>query len=124
MAYMPSCCVVLVSHAFGKANREQGYIIDVFGPGYDAAEEMGLLPAIKDFAYRPEEASLVDEHGRRRAGLPYELVAAASTRCVTAASRCSLCTARPIRACLLTPVLRLARLPVVSHYVGTVLASR
>lgn len=54
--------------------REQGYIIDIFGRGYDAAEAMGLLPAMKDLAYRLEGASLVDEHGRRRAGLPYALV--------------------------------------------------
>jgi 2-polyprenyl-6-methoxyphenol hydroxylase-like FAD-dependent oxidoreductase len=67
--------VVLLERCRGP--REQGYIIDVFGPGYDAAEAMGLLPAMNGLAYRPKGASLVDEHGRRRAGLPYELVAEA-----------------------------------------------
>jgi 2-polyprenyl-6-methoxyphenol hydroxylase-like FAD-dependent oxidoreductase len=67
--------VVLLERCHGP--RKQGYIIDVFGPGYDAAEAMGLLPAMKDFAYRFEGASLVDEYGRRRASLPYALVAEA-----------------------------------------------
>ncbi len=49
--------------------RLQGYMIDFFGPGYDTAEAMGLMPAIEDVAYRIEEASLVDERGRRRAGV-------------------------------------------------------
>jgi 2-polyprenyl-6-methoxyphenol hydroxylase-like FAD-dependent oxidoreductase len=51
--------------------RSQGYMIDFFGPGYDAAEAMGLLPAIDGVAYSVDEVSLVDEHGRRRAGVPY-----------------------------------------------------
>lgn len=67
--------VVLLERSHGP--REQGYIIDIFGPGYDAAEAMGLLPTMKDFAYRPDGASLVDEYGHQRAGLPYALVAEA-----------------------------------------------
>lgn len=49
--------------------RLQGYMIDFFGPGYDTADAMGLLPAIDDVAYRIEEANLVDERGRRRAAV-------------------------------------------------------
>ncbi|MFZ3306793.1 MAG: FAD-dependent monooxygenase [Mycobacterium sp.] len=59
--------VVLLERSAGP--RSQGYMIDFFGPGYDAAEAMGLLPAIKNVAYPIEEASLVDERGRRRAGV-------------------------------------------------------
>lgn len=59
--------VVLLERAPGP--RAQGYMIDFFGPGYEAAEAMGLLPAIEDVAYHVEEASFVDEHGRRRAGV-------------------------------------------------------
>ncbi|MBB5855535.1 FAD-dependent oxidoreductase [Amycolatopsis umgeniensis] len=51
--------------------REQGYMIDFFGPGYDAVEEMGLLPEVENVAYRVDEASLLDEHGRRRAAIDY-----------------------------------------------------
>jgi 2-polyprenyl-6-methoxyphenol hydroxylase-like FAD-dependent oxidoreductase len=61
--------VVLLERASGP--RSQGYMIDFFGTGYDAAEAMGLLPAIEGVAYRIEEGSLVDAHGRRRAGVPY-----------------------------------------------------
>jgi len=50
-----------------RAPRLQGYMIDFFGPGYDTAEAMGLLPAIKDVAYRIDEANLLDDRGRRRA---------------------------------------------------------
>ncbi len=53
------------------APRSQGYMIDFFGPGYDAADAMGLLPAIGEVAYPVDEVGLVDEHGRRRAGVPY-----------------------------------------------------
>ncbi|MFG1814501.1 FAD-dependent oxidoreductase [Kribbella sp. NPDC049174] len=49
--------------------RTQGYMIDFFGPGYDAIEAMGLLPALQDVGYRVVEAVLVDDHGRRRAGM-------------------------------------------------------
>jgi 2-polyprenyl-6-methoxyphenol hydroxylase-like FAD-dependent oxidoreductase len=67
--------VVLLERSRGP--RDQGYIIDIFGPGYDAAEAMGLLPTMKDFAYRPDGASLVNERGHQRAGLPYALLAEA-----------------------------------------------
>ncbi|WP_433165920.1 FAD-dependent oxidoreductase [Kribbella sp. CA-247076] len=49
--------------------RSQGYMIDFFGPGYDAIEAMGLLPALEEAGYRVTEAVLVDDHGRRRAGM-------------------------------------------------------
>jgi 2-polyprenyl-6-methoxyphenol hydroxylase-like FAD-dependent oxidoreductase len=41
--------VVLLERSPGP--REQGYMIDFFGPGYDATEAMGLLPAIRKVAY-------------------------------------------------------------------------
>ncbi|MFI5696341.1 FAD-dependent monooxygenase [Kribbella sp. NPDC051586] len=49
--------------------RTQGYMIDFFGPGYDAMRAMGLLPALEEVAYHIDEAVLVDDHGRRRAGI-------------------------------------------------------
>lgn len=49
--------------------RLEDYMIDFFGPGYDTTQAMGLLPAIKDVAYPIIEASLVDDRGRRRAGV-------------------------------------------------------
>jgi 2-polyprenyl-6-methoxyphenol hydroxylase-like FAD-dependent oxidoreductase len=52
-----------------QAPRDQGYMIDFFGPGYDAIKAMGLLPKIEDVAYRVTEANFVDEQGRRRVGV-------------------------------------------------------
>ena len=62
--------VVLLERSPGP--REQGYMMDFFGPGYDAAEQMGMLPAILDVSYDIGEASFVDSQGRSRARLPYD----------------------------------------------------
>ncbi|MEX5258988.1 FAD-dependent oxidoreductase [Kocuria sp. CPCC 205263] len=51
--------------------REQGYMMDFFGPGWDAAEAMGVLPAVLELGYRVERLSYVDDRGRDRAGLPF-----------------------------------------------------
>jgi len=67
--------VVLLERSSGP--RAQGYMIDFFGSGYDAAEAIGVLPAIEKVSYHVTEASLVDENGRRRAGLPYAQIAKA-----------------------------------------------
>jgi 2-polyprenyl-6-methoxyphenol hydroxylase-like FAD-dependent oxidoreductase len=61
--------VEVVEHASGP--REQGYMIDFFGIGYEAAEEMGLRPRLRELGYLIAEAAFVDERGRRRAGLDY-----------------------------------------------------
>jgi 2-polyprenyl-6-methoxyphenol hydroxylase-like FAD-dependent oxidoreductase len=52
--------------------RPTGYMMDFFGLGYDAAEAMGLLPRLHELSYRIDEATYVDESGRRRAGLRFE----------------------------------------------------
>ncbi|TDD55268.1 FAD-dependent monooxygenase [Saccharopolyspora elongata] len=62
--------VVVVERA--RRPREQGYMIDFFGPGYDAAEHLGVLPRLVELGYRVEEAAYLDAAGRRRAGLGYE----------------------------------------------------
>lgn len=54
------------------APRQQGYMIDFFGLGYDAAEQMGLLPRLKQLAYEVRELAYVDDTGRRRAGTDYD----------------------------------------------------
>ncbi len=59
--------VVLLERAAGP--REQGYMIDFFGEGRDALAAMGLLPAVEEISYDIEEASLVDQYGRRRASV-------------------------------------------------------
>lgn len=62
--------VVVVEKADGP--RTQGYMVDFFGPGYDAAELMGLLPAMQQVGYRVDEVTYVDDAGRRRAAMDYE----------------------------------------------------
>jgi 2-polyprenyl-6-methoxyphenol hydroxylase-like FAD-dependent oxidoreductase len=61
--------VVVIEKSPGP--REQGYMMDFFGLGYDAAQSMGLLPRLQELSYRVEEVRYVDESGRRRAGLDY-----------------------------------------------------
>ncbi|MGQ0717977.1 MAG: FAD-dependent monooxygenase [Pseudonocardiales bacterium] len=61
--------VVVIEKSPGP--RDQGYMIDFWGPGYDAAQAMGVLPRLQELGYRIEEARWVDESGRRRAGLSY-----------------------------------------------------
>jgi 2-polyprenyl-6-methoxyphenol hydroxylase-like FAD-dependent oxidoreductase len=47
-------------------------MIDFFGPGYDAAEAMGLLPRIRQLGYHVQELTYHDETGRRRAGMRFD----------------------------------------------------
>ncbi|RKT55019.1 FAD-dependent monooxygenase [Saccharothrix australiensis] len=66
--------VVVVERSRGP--RPEGYMIDFFGPGYDVAERMGLLPRFHELGYRFLEAGYHDGTGRRRAGLSFERFAA------------------------------------------------
>jgi 2-polyprenyl-6-methoxyphenol hydroxylase-like FAD-dependent oxidoreductase len=65
--------VVLLERA--SRPREQGYMIDFFGPGYDAAEAMGLLPRVRERAQHISEADYVDSSGRTRASVTFARVA-------------------------------------------------
>ncbi|MUL42856.1 NAD(P)-binding protein [Streptomonospora sp. PA3] len=67
--------VVVLEKAPGP--RPQGYMIDFFGPGYDAAEAMGVLPRLHELSHRVDEAAYVDAKGRKRAGLDYDKFARA-----------------------------------------------
>ncbi|MFE0266125.1 FAD-dependent oxidoreductase [Nocardiopsis alba] len=53
------------------APRPQGYMIDFFGPGYDAMRAMGLLSELRDRGHDFDEMELVDERGRRRAAISF-----------------------------------------------------
>lgn len=46
------------------ALRAGGYLIDFWGTGFDVAERMGLLPALKARAYRMKQLRTVTAHGR------------------------------------------------------------
>jgi 2-polyprenyl-6-methoxyphenol hydroxylase-like FAD-dependent oxidoreductase len=48
--------------------RTGGYVIDFWGLGYDVAEKMGLLPALKAVALPFDGLKIVDERGKRKSG--------------------------------------------------------
>jgi 2-polyprenyl-6-methoxyphenol hydroxylase-like FAD-dependent oxidoreductase len=56
----------LIEHA--PAVRTGGYVIDLWGLGYDIAECMGLLSEIDRAGYRIQEMRIVDGRGERIAG--------------------------------------------------------
>jgi 2-polyprenyl-6-methoxyphenol hydroxylase-like FAD-dependent oxidoreductase len=51
------------------AFRDGGYMLDVWGVGYDLIERMGLLEAAREKAYTIDRLCFVDGTGRRIAGL-------------------------------------------------------
>lgn len=55
------------------ALRDEGYMIDFFGAGYDAADLMGILGRLEREQYPVAEVVYVDERGRHKAGLSYAL---------------------------------------------------
>jgi 2-polyprenyl-6-methoxyphenol hydroxylase-like FAD-dependent oxidoreductase len=50
--------------------RSGGYILNLWGIGYDAAEKMGLLPRLLELQYHIDELRMVDRQGRTRGGYP------------------------------------------------------
>ena len=60
--------VRLVERAAGP--RSGGYVLNLWGIGYDAAEQMGLLPRFRELQYLTDELRMVDGHGRTRGGYP------------------------------------------------------
>lgn len=61
--------VVVLEKARGL--RDEGYMIDFFGSGYDAAERLGLLPAMARIHYPVERLSFLAGDGHQRFALPY-----------------------------------------------------
>jgi 2-polyprenyl-6-methoxyphenol hydroxylase-like FAD-dependent oxidoreductase len=60
------------------AARTGGYMIDFWGVGYDVAERMGLLPALRVDGYPLEEIRLVNSAGRTVGGFDAGVFAAAA----------------------------------------------
>jgi 2-polyprenyl-6-methoxyphenol hydroxylase-like FAD-dependent oxidoreductase len=51
--------------------REDGYMIDFFGPGYGASEKMGLLSYIEGIHYQIPSLSFIDSRGKEKFSLQY-----------------------------------------------------
>jgi 2-polyprenyl-6-methoxyphenol hydroxylase-like FAD-dependent oxidoreductase len=49
--------------------REGGYMIDFWGVGFDVAERMGLIPALRRAGYLIDRIKFVAKDGRQRSGL-------------------------------------------------------
>ena len=54
------------------APRPDGYMLDFFGPGVEAAERIGLYPRLAAVAYHVEAAEYVDATGRPTSSLNYD----------------------------------------------------
>ncbi len=63
---------LLVEQAGGL--REGGYMIDFFGSGFDAAEKLGLVPALQRIHYPVAHLAFLDRTGAKRFSLPYEVL--------------------------------------------------
>jgi len=61
-----------------RGPRPSGYMIDFFGPGYDAADALGILPILKRKAHKIDAAHFVDASGRDRSMLRYDLATRAA----------------------------------------------
>ncbi|MDR7382621.1 FAD-dependent monooxygenase [Promicromonospora iranensis] len=57
--------------------RTQGYMIDFFGPGFEAITAMGLEPRLRELASPVEEFSYIDDRGRTTVSVDYTLFAKA-----------------------------------------------
>ena len=65
---------IVVERAPGR--RSSGYLVNLLGPGYDAAERLGLLPALSDRALGPFSTVLVRADGRPKFTVPAALAEA------------------------------------------------
>jgi len=54
--------------------RDEGYMLDFFGSGYDASAKMGLLPDLAHIHYPIARLKFVDERGHERLSLPYPML--------------------------------------------------
>ncbi|HVV63976.1 MAG TPA: FAD-dependent monooxygenase [Rhizomicrobium sp.] len=62
--------VTIVERAPGL--RDEGYVIDFFGSGFDVAERLGLVPALRAVAYDFPVVEFCDARGRKQATISYE----------------------------------------------------
>ena len=54
--------------------RTGGYILNLWGIGYDAVEKMDLLPTLLGLQYQTDELRMVDSRGRTRGGYPSKVL--------------------------------------------------
>ena len=50
--------------------KRQGFVVNLWGIGYDALEKMGLLPALLERQHATDALRMVDSAGSTRGGYP------------------------------------------------------
>lgn len=61
--------VLVVDHAPGP--RDEGYMLDFFGPGLEAVTAMGIVPRLHELAYDTQEFRYIDGDGGKHVGVAY-----------------------------------------------------
>ncbi|RSL33920.1 FAD-dependent oxidoreductase [Salibacterium salarium] len=56
----------------GPELRTEGYMIDFFGPGFEAAEKMGLLNELEKIHYPVESLKFLTPNGKEKSSIPYQ----------------------------------------------------
>jgi 2-polyprenyl-6-methoxyphenol hydroxylase-like FAD-dependent oxidoreductase len=56
------------------ALHNEGYVVDLFGSGFEAARRMSLMPALRRVSYEFEAVRWVNASGRTSARLPYRVI--------------------------------------------------
>lgn len=62
--------VVVLERA--PARRREGYMMDFFGPGFEAAEALDLVPRLRELSYSIDGVNYIDRRGKPRATLSYQ----------------------------------------------------
>ncbi len=65
--------------------RRGGYLVDFWGAGFDVADRMGLVPALRQHGYVMREARAVDRQGRLIASIEPSLITGSTERYVSIA---------------------------------------
>ncbi|MGA7966885.1 MAG: FAD-dependent oxidoreductase, partial [Gammaproteobacteria bacterium] len=73
--------------------RTGGYVLNLWGIGYDAVERMGLLPRFQELRYESEELRMVDRHGRVRGGYPSRVLSELTHGRIMTLARADIATA-------------------------------
>jgi 2-polyprenyl-6-methoxyphenol hydroxylase-like FAD-dependent oxidoreductase len=72
--------------------RDDGYMIDLFGSGYDASEDIGLLTRLQSLHDAVDHLTFIDAEGHERVSLPYRALRNASvSRAISTSCVATLC---------------------------------
>ena len=73
--------------------RTGGYVLNLWGIGYDAVEKMGLLPRLLELQYQADELRMVNGQGRTRGGYPSRVLVELANGRIAALARADIAAA-------------------------------